>query len=111
MKPFPNRTNHFHGIRLSPDSYPKVSRQLIGNVVHGSPRDPAYCQPRLTVVSLESAQALRPATALPVALGGRHSTGYYGLSAPVPALGISRPTIAGAGPGPGVARVASVVLP
>jgi hypothetical protein len=58
---------------------------------------------------MESAQALRPAAALPAALGGRDSTGYYGLSAPVPALVISRPTIAGAGPGSGVARVASFV--
>jgi len=49
--------------------------------------------------------------ALPIALGGRNSTGYYGLSAPVPTLVISRPTIAGAGPGSGVAHVASFVLP
>jgi hypothetical protein len=56
-----------------------------------------------------SAEALRPATALPVTLGGRDSTDYYGLSAPVPALGISHPTLAGAGAGSGVARVASFV--
>jgi hypothetical protein len=31
--------------------------------------------------------------ALPVALGGRDSTGYYGLSAPVPTLAISQPTL------------------
>jgi hypothetical protein len=55
-------------------------------------------------------EALCPATALPVTLGGRHSTGYYGLSAPVPALGISHPTLTGAGSGSGVARVASFVL-
>ena len=61
-------------------------------------------------MKLVKSEALRPATALPVALGGRDSTGYYGLSAPVPALVISRPTIAGAGPGSGVAHVASVVL-
>ena len=57
----------------------------------------------------ESAEALRPAAALPATLGGRDSTGYYGLSAPVPALVISRPTITGAGTGSGVARVASFV--
>ena len=63
------------------------------------------CSPALT------AEVLRPATALPVTLGGRDSTGYYDLSAPVPALGISHPTLAGAGPGSGVAHVASFVLP
>jgi hypothetical protein len=61
--------------------------------------------------AMESAQALRPATALPAALGGRNSTGYYGLSAPLLTLVISRPTIAGVNRGSGVARVASVVLP
>jgi len=40
-----------------------------------------------------------------VTLGGRDSTGYYGLSAPVPALVISRPIHAEAGSGSGVARV------
>ena len=59
----------------------------------------------------ESAEALRPATALPVALVGRNPHGYYGLSAPLSALGISHPTLAGAGSGSGVARVASVVRP
>ena len=54
-------------------------------------------------------EALCPATALPVTLGGRDSTGYYGLSAPVPTLGISRLTLAGVGSGSGVARVASFV--
>jgi hypothetical protein len=58
-----------------------------------------------------TAEALRPVMVLPMTLGGRHSIGYYGLSAPVPALGISHPTITGAGPGSGVARVASFVLP
>jgi hypothetical protein len=42
-----------------------------------------------------SAEALRPATALPVTLGGRDSTGYYGLSAPLLVLAISRPTLLG----------------
>jgi hypothetical protein len=58
-----------------------------------------------------TAQALRPAAALPAALGGRHATGSYGLAAPVPAVVISRPSLTGAEPGSGVARVASVVRP
>ena len=62
-------------------------------------------------MKLVKSEALRPATALPVALGGRYSTGYYGLSAPVPTLAISQPTLAGVGPGSGVAHVASFVLP
>jgi hypothetical protein len=56
-------------------------------------------------------ETLHPAAALPAALGGRDSTGYYGLSGPVPALVISRPILTEAGSGSGVARVASVVLP
>src|SRR5918999_2965139 len=43
--------------------------------------------------SLRSAEALRPAAALPAALVGRDPHGYYGLSAPVPTLVISRPTL------------------
>ena len=43
--------------------------------------------------------------------GGRHSHGYYGLSAPVPAWVISLPTLTGAGSGSGVARVVSFVRP
>ena len=62
-------------------------------------------------MKLVKSEALRPAAALPATLGGRDSTGYYGPSAPLPALVISRPTIAGAGTGSGVARVASFVLP
>jgi hypothetical protein len=65
----------------------------------------------VNVVKLVKSEALCPATALPVTLGGRDSTGYYGLSAPIPALVISRPTLAGAGLGSGVAHVASFVLP
>jgi hypothetical protein len=60
-----------------------------------------------TCRDMESAEALRPATVLPVTLGGRHSTGYYGLSAPVPTLAISQPTLAGVGYGSGVARIAT----
>ena len=60
-------------------------------------------------MKLIKSEALCPATALPVALGGRDSTGYYGLSAPISALGISHSTIAGADNGSGVARVASFV--
>ena len=71
----------------------------------------AYCHLCLTVISRKSAEALRPATALPVALVGRDSHGYYGLSAPLSALGISHPTLTGADSGSGVARVASFVLP
>jgi len=62
-------------------------------------------------VKLVKSEALRPATALPVTLDGRDSTGYYSLSAPVPTLAISQPTLAGVGPGSGVAHVASFVLP
>ena len=58
-----------------------------------------------------TAKALRPAAALPTALVGRNPHGYYGLSAPVPTLAISQPTLAGVGPGSGVAHVASFVLP
>jgi hypothetical protein len=42
-----------------------------------------------------TAEALRPDTALPVTLGGRHSTGYYGLSAPLLVLALSQPTRTG----------------
>jgi hypothetical protein len=38
-------------------------------------------------------EALRPAAALPVTLGGRDSTGYYGLSALLLTLVISRPIL------------------
>jgi hypothetical protein len=57
----------------------------------------------------ESAEALRPATALPVALVGRNPHCYYGLSAPVPTLAISQPTLPGVGSG--VAHAPSFVLP
>ena len=87
MKPFPNRTSHFHGIRLSPDSPNK------GRDIHWE----SYWRPSAALSQLlfhsESAQALRPAATLPAALGGRDSTGYYGLSVPVPALVISRPIL------------------
>jgi hypothetical protein len=105
MKPSPNRTSHFHGIRLSPDSQPfrvEGIRTLVsGRLV----RPRRACSPSL------SAEARRPATALPAALGGRESTGYYGLSAPVPTLAISQPTLTGVGSASGVAHVASFVLP
>jgi len=42
-----------------------------------------------------TAEALRPGTALPVALVGRDSHGYYGLSAPLLVLAISQPTLTG----------------
>ena len=73
--------------------------------------DPASCQPFLRVVNLVTSEALRPAAALRAALGGRDSTGSYGLSAPVPTVAISQPPLAGVGSGAGVARVARVVLP
>ena len=105
MKPFPNRTSTFQRIRLSPDP------TLLGVVRSHEERDaslvPAAPHCRLT----GSAEALRPVAALPATLGGRHATGYYGLSAPVPTWGISHPTLAGVGPGSGVARVASFVRP
>src|SRR5919206_5131631 len=112
MKPFPNRTSPFQRLRLSPDSTPpgrgaRSSQQKRCSWAHTHAHDPASCQPRLPVVTLESAEALRPATALPVTLVGRDSHGYYGLSVPLPALGISHPTLSGTGTGSGVARVAS----
>ena len=51
--------------------------------------------PRLRVVTLVKSEALCPAMALPMTLGGPDATGYYGLSAPRLALVISRPTVAG----------------
>jgi hypothetical protein len=91
MKPFPNRTSHFHGIRLSPDSplsrFVRTHQERYGGLVPPEPD----C--RLT----ESAEALRPAAALPATLGGRDATDYYGLSAPAPALVISRPILTEAG--------------
>jgi len=66
-------------------------------------------QPVLAGSPSRPAEALRPATALPVTLVGRDSHGYYGLSAPLLTLGISHPTIPGADTGSGVARVASFV--
>ena len=87
MKPPPNRTSTFPRIRLSPDS---LSLRIAGI------RDSVWCgglvPPVLACSPSLSAEALRPATALPVALGGRDSTGYYGLSAPMVALAISPPT-------------------
>jgi hypothetical protein len=87
MKPFPNRTSAFQRIRLSPDSPNK------GRDIH----EESYRWPSATLSTRlchkESAQALRPAAALPAALGGRDSTGYYGLSARVPTLAISQPTL------------------
>src|SRR5919109_4394049 len=104
MKPFPNRTSTFQRIRLSPGPTPssvlRTHEERYASLVPAAP----HC--RLS----GPAEALRPATALPVTLGGRHSTGYYGLSAPVPTLAISPPTLSGVGPGSGVAHVASVVL-
>ena len=93
MKPFPNRTSTFQRIRLSPDRW-SIHLVRYARLVRTEPRS-----------SLRPAEALRPAAALPAAPVGRDPHGYYGLSAPVPALVISRPTIAGAGSGSGVARV------
>jgi len=109
MKPFPNRTSTFQRIRLSPVSM-LIRAEGIRDSVMAQGHDRIVrsvlaCSPSLT------AQALRPAAALPAALGGRDPTGYYGLSAPAPTLAISQPTLAGVGSGSGVARVASVVLP
>jgi hypothetical protein len=105
MKPLPNRTSTFQRIRLSPDSPNK------GREIHWE----SYRWPSATLSQLlfhlESAQALRPAAVLPATLVGRNPHGYYGLSAPISALVISRPTITGAETGSGVARVASFVLP
>ena len=101
MKPFPNRTSAFQRIRLSPTSLP-LRVEGIRALVHGR-----LVRPRRAYSPSLAAQALRPAAALPAAPVGRNPHGYYGLSSPVPALVISRPTIAGAGTGSGVARVAS----
>ena len=97
MKPFPNRTSTFQRIRLSPDHW-SIHWERYDRLVRSAPSS-----------SLRSAEALRPAAALPAALGGRHATGYSGLSAPLPTLGISHPTLTGVGSGSGVARVASFV--
>ena len=85
MKPFPNRTSTFQRIRLSPDHW-SIHRGRDDRLERSALRS-----------SLRSAEALRPAMALPVALGGRDSTGYYGLSVPLPALVISRPILTEAG--------------
>ena len=78
----------FQRIRLSPDpTRARVLSDLIGNVLSGLVPPAPHC--RLT----GSAEALYPATALPVILGGRDATGYYGLSVPVSALGISHPIL------------------
>jgi hypothetical protein len=69
----------------------------------------AECGPWAGVRS-GSTEALRPATALPVPLGGGDSTSSDGLSVPGPAVVISQPTSAGAGTGSGVARLASFAL-
>ena len=53
-----------------------------------------------------SAEALRPAAALPTAPVGRDSHGYYGLSVPTVALVISRPILMEVTAGSGVARIA-----
>ena len=92
MKPFPNRTSTFQRIRLSPDStrYGEGIRAFVMARSHDRlVRSGRACSPSL------SAGALRPATALPVTLGGRDSTDYYGLSAPLLVLAISRPTLLG----------------
>jgi hypothetical protein len=92
MKPFPNRTSTFQRIRLSP-----VTTLLRGRCISRFRLvwRPSATRPR-SVASM-TAEALRPAPALPVTLGGRDSTGYYGLSAPLPALVISRPILTEAG--------------
>jgi hypothetical protein len=88
MKPFPNRTSTFQRIRLSPVTtiirWRWVSRFRFWR--------PSATRPR-SVPSM-TAKALRPAAVLPAALVGRNSHGYYGLSAPVSALVISRPILA-----------------
>ena len=89
MKPFPNRTSTFQRIRLSPDSpllrFMRIHQERYSGLVLPAP----------DCCLTESAEALRPATALPVTLVGRDSHGYYGLSASVSTLAISRPTLTG----------------
>jgi hypothetical protein len=89
MKPFPNRTSAFQRIRLSPVTtifrWRWVSRFRFWR--------PSATRPR-SIPSM-TAEALRPVMALPMTLGGRHSTGYYGLSAPLLVLAISQPTLTG----------------
>src|SRR5918992_5638492 len=99
MKPFPNRTSTFQRIRLSPDHW-SIHWVRYVRLVRTAPSS-----------SLRSAEALRPAAALPAAPVGRNPHGYYGLSAPVPALVISRPILAEADSGSGVAHGASFVRP
>jgi len=69
MKPFPNRTSTFQRIRLSP-----VTTLLRVMSFSVSFRQPSAA--RSWSFSSMTAEALRPATALPVALGGRHSPHY-----------------------------------
>jgi hypothetical protein len=78
--------------------YPAIPRQHI-LTDSGHPRFRYSClvQPVLACSPSRSAEILRPATALPVTLVGRDSHGYYGLSAPVSALVISRSILAEAG--------------
>ncbi len=68
----------------------RMFSDLMRNVFSGLVPHAPYC--RLT----GSAEALRPAAALSAALVGRGSHGYYGLSDPLLALVISRPTTGGA---------------
>jgi len=89
MKPFPNRTSTFQRIRLSPVSMPRKAEGIRDSVHDRLVRSVLACAPSLT------AQALRPAAALPAALGGRYFTGYYGLSVPLLVLAISQPTLTG----------------
>jgi len=89
MKPFPNRTSTFQRIRLSPVTT-LLQRVMSFSV---SFRRPSATRP--WSISSMPAEALRPVTALPVTLVGRHSHGYYGLSAPLLVLAISQPTLTG----------------
>jgi hypothetical protein len=74
----------------------EVDEHSAGTLCTGGPRSslrPAAPDGRLT----GSAEALRPAAALPAAPVGRAPHGYDGRSAPGPALAISPPTLAGVG--------------
>ena len=84
--------------RRTRSAHPALPRQRPLRVRASAIPDGRLVRPVLGCAPSLSAEALRPAAALLAAPVGRDSHGYYGLSAPVPALGISRPTLIGSQP-------------
>jgi hypothetical protein len=85
LKPFPNRTSSFQRIRLSPDPTLRVLSELMRNVISGLLPPAPHC--RLT----GSAEALRPAAALPAALVGRDPHGLLWPLCPGASIGYQPP--------------------